>query len=133
MTRIARYVAPPSREEQKQRLEFLVKEGARTDDACNYGALLFIDRPGDVCFLAPVFPEFRGIEIVSASPKRLDGKDYDIWDHDSGKMVQPAMTAKAVIKWLQANAKKDQEVHQNIVQWAEDVFRYYNIPTLEGR
>lgn len=115
-----------SNDEQKQRLQSLLRSASRKDDSCNFGAMLFMESPGDVCFLAPVFPEFRGFEIVSASPKRADGRDYDLW-YRADKLIQSNMTASEVIDWLKQHVKSDSNVTANIAQWAEEVIAYYKI------
>jgi hypothetical protein len=87
--------------------------------------MLFVERPGDACFLAPVFPEFRGFEIVSASPKKQDGRDYDLWYR--GNLFHGNMTADEIINWLKQHRKPDSLVAANIASWAEDVCAYYGI------
>lgn len=109
-------------------IEQQARLGKVTAVASGFGAMLYIDRPGDVSFLAPIAPELRGIEIVSASPARADGKDYDIWHQpESGppKMVESDMTLKEVVDWLRQTAHTDEEIMANGAQWAEDTLKFY--------
>jgi hypothetical protein len=115
---------------QIERLKTLVQKAARSDGSSNYGAMLMIDQPGDIVFLAPVFPEFRGIEIVSAAA-RPDGKNYDLWDK-SGKILQADMTIEEVIAWLTTHAKSDAAVGDHIVEWTEDTLAFYRVPKRVG-
>src|SRR5262245_56215471 len=121
--------------EQKASLERLLKVATSpTPGHCNYGAMVYLEPLGDVSFLAPIAPELRGIEIVSASPRRDDGRNYDIWKRGRhsglpGKLLMSDLTVVEVIGWLQAQCHHtESEYFANAAQWLEDVLVFYGIP-----
>lgn len=109
---------------QRARLRLLLvaasNEGSKPA-TCNYGAMLLLDQPGDVAFLAPIFPEIRGCEIVSAD---RDGS-YDVWK--GGRMIECSLNREQMIAWLQKYARPDAEVMANAKRWTEDTLQYYGI------
>ena len=126
-------------EEQQQResLRALLHFGTNpAPGSCNFGAMLFVSRPGDQSFLAPIAPELRGVEIVSAW-QMPDGRDYDIWRFDPGtseqlrdrSRVESGLTAAQVFEWLGRHCRHTEAVYgQHIVEWTEDVMRFYRVP-----
>lgn len=117
----------PGAFDQRERLKrFLEFATDNRDGYCNFGAMLIVSRPGDVDFLAPIAPELRGIEIVSASPSCEDGKDYDIWRH--GKMIRSDLTMAEILEWLRSKSSHSEaEYTANGAAWAEDALRFYGI------
>jgi len=91
--------------------------------------MIYMERPGDVAFLASILPELRGYEIVSASPAP-GGRDYDLWK--DGHLFKPDMTLGEVDKFLQGFAKTDAELMEHAAEWAEATFKYYGIKPKRG-
>jgi hypothetical protein len=121
-------------EQQRKRLEALLDFATSpTVGHCNFGAMVYLSALGDVAFLAPIAPELRGIEIVSASPVRTDGKIYDIWKRTGNpsqfwKLLRADLTAADVVTWLQSQCQHTEaEYLQRGQQWLEDVFHFYQI------
>lgn len=103
---------------QRKRLETLAQA------AKGWSAMLFIHRPGDVAFLAPVYPEFRGYEIVSAD----QAGTYDIWLN--GHLTdRHSLTLDAVCAWLRSitQIRTDEEVKAHVAEWAEATLRHYGM------
>lgn len=98
---------------------------------CNYGAMLLLSRPGDVAFLAPVAPELRGIEIVSALSSEGDNKDYDIWRN--GNLYKTPLTAGEVLELLNSQCQHaEADYMRHIQRWAQDTLIYYGVPNRDG-
>jgi hypothetical protein len=96
-----------------------------TPGVCNFGAMIQIARPGDVVFLAPIAPELRGVEIVSATP----GHDYDIWRRTTISPPMPIktnLTAPEVVEWLLSQCQHtESEYMQHGANWLEATLEYY--------
>lgn len=103
---------------QRERLQRLANE------AGGWGVLIYMERSGDVAFLAPIYPELRGVEIVSAIPQP-GGKDYDLWKN--GQPLKFNQTLAQVGRFLKKYAKSDEELKANAEDWVKATFRYYGI------
>jgi hypothetical protein len=103
---------------QRKRLQMLAQT------ASGWGVMLFIHRPGDVAFLAPIYPEFRGYEIVSADRAGT----YDIW-RDGHLTDDHSLTLDAVCEWLRSKTqiRTDEGIKARVVEWTEETLRYYQI------
>ncbi len=112
---------------QEARLKRLLEFGtSATDGVMNYGAMIYIARPGDVAFLAPIAPNLRGIEIVSASEPKGDGKDYDIWK--GKRIVATDLTAAEVFEWLAKQGSYTEATYRkNAGKWAEEALIFYGV------
>lgn len=115
----------PNAKDQRERLkQFLEFATDSTPGKCNFGAMLLFSPPGDVTFLAPIAPELRGVEIVSASPLRDDEKDYDIWK--CGRPAKLNLTASEVLDWLGKRCRRSEaEYVANGGTWTEDTLHFY--------
>lgn len=121
---------PPGASGQRKRLIRLLEFATDpTPGKCNFGAMIIMSPPGDVCFLAPIAPELRGVEIVAASSPCDDGKDYDIWMRGSRKgMVESNLTAAQVVDWLNERGRHSEaEYIANGAAWTEDALRFYGV------
>lgn len=92
--------------------------------ATGWGAMLYLERDGDVPFLAPLVPELHGFEIVSAAPGKY-GQDYDVWRR--GRMVRANQTLDEIIDWMRPFARDDDELKASLAKWAEAVCNYYGL------
>jgi len=112
---------------QEARLRRLLEFGtSSTAGVMNYGAMIYMERPGDVAFLAPIAPNLRGIEIVSASAPAGDGKDYDIWK--GNRILATNLTAAEVFGWLAKKGSYTEAVYRkNAGKWAEEVLLAYGV------
>ena len=111
-------------EAQRQRLiEFLEYAKNPAEGECNFGAMVIIERPGDVVFAAPIAPEMRGIEIVSP----LKDNNYDIWK--SGRPLKFNLSKDALLEWLRSQSSHTEAAFlKHAAQWAEEALKYYNVP-----
>ena len=113
-----------SPDDQRQRLiAFLEYATNPAEGECNFGAMVIIERPGDVVFAAPIAPEMRGIEIVSP----LKDNNYDIWK--SGRPFEFNLSKGALLEWLRSQSSHTEaEFLKHAAQWAEEALKYYNVP-----
>jgi len=103
---------------QRERLELIAKA------AEEYGMLAFFEKPNDVSFLAPIVPELRDYEIVSAFAEP-DGRNYDIWK--SGKLFKPSLDLNQVLGFLKMGAKTDAEFKQHGAEWLEATLKHHGV------
>ena len=101
--------------EQKKCLFDLMKAASNEGmPNCNYGVLLYVERPGDVSSLVPVFPELRGYDIVCATGA------YDVWFN--GIMTSDCdLTIDQMCQWLMKYQRSDEDVMANVALWTQDV------------
>lgn len=119
-----------NRYEQRRALEhFLAFATSPTNGHCNYGAMLFLSSPSDVCFLAPIAPKARGIEIVCAESNRT----FDIWKRpcspkESLRLIASGLSAADVmLKIYEYTTYPEAEYLKHGSEWAEDTLRFYGV------
>jgi hypothetical protein len=117
--------------QQRKNLERLVAYATSpTPGHCNFGAMVFFNLPGDVAFLAPIAPELRGVEIVSPSAPRDDGRDFSIRRRGQPiKMIKHDLTAAEVVTWLNQQCQHTEADYlRNGEAWATSVMQFYGVP-----
>jgi hypothetical protein len=116
----------PHVDEQRRRLQNVISE------AHGFGAILLFESgdPSQVSFLAPIYPELRGVEICSASPDRADGRIYDLWK--DSKMISHGLTLGEVVDLIREIPHTKKEMRKNIARWTKDTMDQYGMMLVRG-
>jgi hypothetical protein len=107
-------------EQQHRELKELMK------DMAGWGACIFMEPPGDVCFVTLIVPRLRGVEVVCASA----ANDYDIWRH--GQMIRSRMTRPQVAQWITDRLPPESEIESHALEWTQATLDLYGAPRPYG-
>lgn len=117
-----------SKAEQKASLQSLARFAVNSvAGRCNFGAMLFMESVCNVSFLAPIAPELRGVEIVSAV-----GEEFDIWKY--GDLLKTNLSASEVVQWLQYSCQHSESDYMaHAVGWIEETLEYFGVQSKEEK
>jgi hypothetical protein len=106
----------PTQTEQRRRLQALL------NDTADWGVALYLQRPGDVSFLAPIVPELAGYEIVSATS---DPDRYDVWR--KGRLWRTNQSKAEISAWLARHTPDEKTLEKHVIRWTEAALNRYGI------